>query len=180
MLHNIDQGRRWEAALSGLVQPTLRVSASMGLRWCNAAPELRMIGIDRQTLVLQLYDPQPAPAGASWVQAITSKSGPAKTAPVSTIAPKRPPPPRLASIWTARSTPDWQACAPVVKHSKTIDESGRPVHLFELRWPDDDALTAGVAVVYSQADHGRQSYVFATTGIVRNRPLYLPAFSELR
>jgi hypothetical protein len=142
--------------------------------------ELRMIAVDRQTLVVQLYDPQPAPAGASWVQSDhleiwTGKDG--------TGEHNRPEAAATAQIGVDLDGKVYaglgKPALPVVKHSKAIDESGRPVHLFELRWPDDDALTAGVAVVYSQADRGRQSYVFATTGIVRNRPLYLPAFSEL-
>jgi hypothetical protein len=142
--------------------------------------ELRMIGIDRQTLVLQLYDPQPAPAGASWVQSDHLEIWTGKDRSGEHNRPEAAATAQIGvdldgKVYAGLGKP----ALPVVKHSKTIDESGRPVHLFELRWPDDDALTAGVAVVYSQADRGRQSYVFATTGIVRNRPLYLPAFSEL-
>jgi len=68
--------------------------------------------------------PQPALVGS---RAITSKSGPAKTAPVSTIARSGPPPPRLASdldgkVYAGLGKP----ALPVVKHSKTIDESAAP------------------------------------------------------
>jgi len=38
---------------------------------------------------------------------------------------------------------------------------------------------ACVAVVYSQAEGGRQAYVMATSGIVRNHPLYLPPLGEI-
>ncbi|MGA2018874.1 MAG: hypothetical protein ABSH26_18190, partial [Opitutaceae bacterium] len=142
--------------------------------------ELRMIAADRQTLVLQLYDPQPAPAGTSWVQSDhleiwTGKDRSGEHNRLEVAATAQIGVDLDGKVYAGVGKP----ALPVVKHSKTIDESGRPVHLFELRWPDDEALAAGVAVAYSQADRGRQSYVFATTGIVRNRPLYLPAFSEL-
>jgi hypothetical protein len=142
--------------------------------------ELRMIALDRQTLALQLYDPQPAPSGTSWVQSDHFEIWTGKDR---SHEHNRPEAAATAQIGVDLDGKVYagvgKPAVPEVKHSKTSDESGRPVHLFELRWPDEDALAAGVAVVYSQADRGRQSYVFATTGIVRNRPLYLPAFSEL-
>ena len=68
---------------------------------------------------------------------------------------------------------------PVVTRTAARDEAGRAVQLYEVRWKAADALIAGVAVVYSQAEGGRQSYVVSTSGVVRNRPLYLPPPGEI-
>jgi hypothetical protein len=42
-----------------------------------------------------------------------------------------------------------------------------------VRWPKD-ILDLGAVVVYSQAENGHQTRLFATAPIQRNRPTFLP------
>jgi len=63
---------------------------------------------------------------------------------------------------------------PAVERWQAADEAGRAVTVLRVSWPDTYALLHGIALVYSQADGGRQARLAASTGIVGNRPLYLP------
>ena len=47
-----------------------------------------------------------------------------------------------------------------------------------LRWPNDASLL-GTAIVYSQAEAGRQARLVSSTGIVGNHPLYVPEIVTL-
>ncbi len=142
--------------------------------------ELRMIALDRQTLVLQLHDPQPGAPGANWVQSDHVEIWIGKDA---SGMHNRPDAPQTAQIgigldgkvYAGLGKPPLAA----VKHTEARDESGRSVHILEIHWEDDSALTAGVSVVYSQSVAGRQSYVFSTAAIAHNRPLYLPALGAI-
>ena len=54
------------------------------------------------------------------------------------------------------------------------------MELLRLTWPESGSLVlGGVAVVYSQAEGGRQARLVGTAGIVDNRPLYLPEVTQL-
>lgn len=142
--------------------------------------ELRIIALDRHTLVLQLHDPQPAAAGVNWVQSDHLEIWTGKD--ISGMH-NRPDPADIAQVGIGLDGKVYaglgKPALPAVKHTEARDEAGRPVHVLEVRWKDENALAAGVVVAYSQAEGGRQSYVFSTAGIVRNRPLYLPALAEL-
>ena len=148
------------------------------------AAEIKVLPTGLHTLLIQVHDPlaanQPAPAGGSWVNL-----------------------PHL-EIWVGYSTMYTYTQLPLaellqvgidlegkvyrgvgragvlpkVKRWEAKDEAGRPVTLLEAKWPDEFALLGGVAVVYSQAEAGRQVRLVSTTGIVNNRPLYLPQVQD--
>lgn len=63
---------------------------------------------------------------------------------------------------------------PQIERWAAMDEKGRDVVVMRIGWAEDSALAWGIAAVYSQAEQGRQSRLIATTGIERNRPLFLP------
>jgi hypothetical protein len=63
---------------------------------------------------------------------------------------------------------------PAVERWQARDGNNRAVVVMLLKWANDTAFLGGVAVVYSQAEQGRQTRLIANTGIVNNRPLYLP------
>jgi hypothetical protein len=67
-----------------------------------------------------------------------------------------------------------KAPLPSVERWQAKDASGRPVVALRVRWTDEYALLHGAAIVYSQAQSGKQSRLVATAGIVNNRPLYVP------
>jgi hypothetical protein len=48
-----------------------------------------------------------------------------------------------------------------------------------LTWAKDMEFLYGGAVVYSQAVGGKQTRLVATTGIVKNHPLYVPDITSL-
>ena len=68
---------------------------------------------------------------------------------------------------------------PVVERWLGRDAAGHPVVMMRLTWSNDTEFANGVAVVYSQAQNGRQQRLVATTGIVKNRPLFLPDVTSL-
>jgi hypothetical protein len=43
-----------------------------------------------------------------------------------------------------------------------------------LKWLNENEFLNGIAILYSQAEAGNQARLVATTGIVKNRPLYVP------
>lgn len=63
---------------------------------------------------------------------------------------------------------------PTVEHWTARDETGQDVVVMRIRWSDENALSQGIAAVYSQSERGRQARMVATTGVERNRPLLLP------
>ena len=142
--------------------------------------ELRVSAPDRQTVVIQLYDPRPGSPGANWVASDHFEIWTGKDA---SGMHNHPEPARTAQIGIGLDGKVYAGLGmpalPAVTRTAARDEAGRSVQLFEVRWKAEDALAAGVTVVYSQAEGGRQSYVMATSGIVRNRPLYLPALGEI-
>ena len=65
---------------------------------------------------------------------------------------------------------------PLVERWQARDASGRPLTLLRVT---SATGFASVALVYSQAEAGKQARLVANTGIVKNRPLYLPAIVRL-
>ncbi len=63
---------------------------------------------------------------------------------------------------------------PRVERWQARDSSNRPVVVMLLKWADDAQFLGGAAIVYSQAEQGRQMRLVANTSIINNRPLYLP------
>ena len=144
----------------------------------DQAAEIRTIGVGSNTLIVQVFDPMPAPApsGGSWIHqphleiwvgqngenvrtmlplGQLSQTGVTLDGAVHRGVGKASPPPKVER-WTAR------------------DERGRPVVVLRLSWPDEFALINGVTVVYSQAEAGKQARLVATAGLANNRPLYVP------
>lgn len=68
---------------------------------------------------------------------------------------------------------------PTVERWQARDSSNRPVVVMQLKWSDDTQFLGGAAIVYSQAERGRQTRMVATTSIIKNRPLYLPDIVSL-
>lgn len=71
------------------------------------------------------------------------------------------------------------APVPEVERWQARDERGRPVVALRITWPGSHPLLNGVALAYSQAENGKQARLVATTGIVNNRPLYVPEIVSL-
>ena len=137
--------------------------------------EIRFVG-DFQNLVVQIYDPRrDHGAPQSWVNAdhlelwTTTVEGFS-----SRVDPK-------AAMQIGIDL-DGQVHAglgkpvlPTVERWEATDEQNRPVIVLKLHWPTQDDLAAGLGIAYSQAEGGRQERIFATTQIVKNRPLFLPS-----
>jgi hypothetical protein len=144
------------------------------------AADVRVIAQGYNELLLQIYDPTAAKEidaaqGKSWIHA-----------------------PHF-EIWTATESPDSEAMPatdmfqlgigldgqlyqgagkptdmPALERWSAMDELGRSVHVMRLHWQDQWAFLAGLGVVYSQSQNGKQARLISTTGIVKNRPLFLP------
>lgn len=70
---------------------------------------------------------------------------------------------------------------PQVERWQAKDAAGRAVTVLRLSWAKDSyPFLAGLGLVYSQASGGKQARLVANTGIVKNRPLYLPELMDPR
>jgi hypothetical protein len=137
--------------------------------------ELRFVG-DFQNLVVQIYDPRrDHGAPQSWVNTdhlelwTTTLEGFS-----SHVDPKAAMQIGIdldGQIHTGQGKP----VLPSVERWEATDEQNRPVIVLKLHWPSQDDLAAGLAIAYSEAESGRQERIYATTQIVKNRPLYLPS-----
>jgi hypothetical protein len=141
----------------------------------NAA-EMRVLAPTSQTLLLQVYDPAPAvpPRGKSWLSGShvevwvlknTDTSKPLTRADVEQVAVDLD-----GTVHPGGPKPE----IPAVQRWRAKDERGRPVTVLLLRYKETYTLPIGTAVVYSQAEGGRQARLVATTGMVRGVPLFLP------
>jgi hypothetical protein len=149
------------------------------------AAEIKTLATGLHTLLIQVYDPvatnEPTPAGGSWVNRphVEVWVGHNKES-IYTQLPLS----ELLQIGVDldgkvhRGVGRAAGTLPKVQRWQATDYTGRPVTLLELIWPDEYALLRGVAVVYSQAEAGKQARLVSTTGIVNNRPLYLPMVHE--
>ena len=154
-----------------------------------AAPqvaEVRVVAESLGSLLIQILDPlaaeQPTRPGGSWVNLphIELWSG-HNDANVFTRLPLS----ELAQIGIdlnggIHEGVGKKAALPSVERWPGMDASGRPVVVLRVRWADEYALLHGAALVYSQAEAGKQARLMATTGIVNNRPLYVPEIVSLR
>ncbi len=144
----------------------------------DQAAEIRTIGVGSNTLIVQVFDPLPAaaPAGDSWINQ-----------------------PHL-EIWVGRNEENLNTMLPLGQMTQTgitldgavhrgvgkagappkverwmaRDERDRPVTVLRIVWPDEYGLINGVAVVYSQAEAGKQARLLSTAGFAGNRPIYIP------
>ncbi|MEI6201727.1 MAG: hypothetical protein WCP68_07235, partial [Enhydrobacter sp.] len=63
---------------------------------------------------------------------------------------------------------------PSVERWQATDASGRAVTVMRLSWANQQTLFSGMAIAYSQNEAGKSVRVVANTGIVNDRPAYLP------
>ena len=151
----------------------------------DQAAEVKVIAQSLGSLVVQVFDPtavhQPAPVNGSWINLphievwVGHNGEQIRT---------RLPLAELSQIGVDLSGRIYQGVGkktalPTVERWEASDASGRPLTLLRLSWESEYALLNGVALVYSQADAGRQARLVSTTGIVNNRPLYVPSIVSL-
>lgn len=145
----------------------------------DAAAEVRVIAERYNTLIVQVYDPTAvketlAAKGKSWIHAphveiwtSTEVSGedelPAKSYHQVGVG-------LDGSVNAGVGKP----VLPKATRWTSSDDQGRIVTLLRIEWPEEYALLDGVGVVYSQSVNGKQARLVSTTGIVKNKPLYLP------
>jgi hypothetical protein len=137
--------------------------------------ELRFVG-DFQDLVVQIFDPRrDHGAVQSWVNTdhleIWTTALEGDSSRVNPKAAKQIGIDLDGHVHVGLGKPE----APTVERWDATDEQGRPVIVLKLHWATPDELAAGLAIAYSQAEGGRQTRIYATTQIVKNRPLYLPS-----
>jgi len=151
----------------------------------GAAAEIKAIADSERSLVIQVYDPvrdaAPAAPPASWVHLPHVELW---LAPGGEIGVSRPDPQKLQQIAVdldgrAYTAGKGVTALPAIDRWTARDAAGRAVVVLRLTWPNEEALLAGVGLVYSQADGGKQARLVATTGIRRSRPLFLPQLVAL-
>jgi hypothetical protein len=151
----------------------------------DKAAEIRAIALSMNALLIQVYDPLAVSnngvAPRSWIDLphveiwIGHDIDPGHT---------RLPVSKLSQVAVdlsggVHAGVGQQGKPPNVEHWQARDTNNRPVTVLLLKWASDTAFLGGVGVVYSQAERGRQARLVANTGIVNNRPLYLPDIISL-
>lgn len=149
------------------------------------AAEIRAIADTARSIVVQVYDPAradapPAPP-ASWLRLPHVELW---LAPGGEIGASRPDPATLQQIAVdldgrAYAGGKGVTVLPAVERWTGRDAAGRAVVVLRLAWPSDEPLLGGVGLVYSQPEAGKQARLVTTTGIRRNRPLFLPRLVAL-
>jgi hypothetical protein len=142
--------------------------------------ELRVVALDRKTLVVQVAEPRPdAGPAKSWVgtdhvEIWTSADFSGR---------HRPDPAHLGQIAVGLDGKAWRgvggAKLPTVARWTGKDAAGRSLVVLKLSWAGEDALLGGIVLAYSQAEGGRQARLLATAPIAHNRPSYLPGLADL-
>lgn len=144
--------------------------------------EIKALAIADNELILQVYDPTAAAAaaaaaGKSWIH------GPHVELWLAPDWDRETNPPADENlrqigidldgkVYAARGGKD---ALPQVVRWQAKDDAGHPVVLLRLTWAQNSyPFLAGLGLVYSQASGGKQVRLVANTGIVKNRPLYLP------
>ena len=171
--------------------PTMTTAGSNGfIVYGKPAPadhaaEIKAMAVGLKSLLIQVFDPlaasQPASANASWINlphielwiGLNQEN-------VRTSLPLN----QLQQIGVdlegrVHRGVGKAAPLPTVQRWQARDADGRPVTVLRLDWTDDYALLNGVALVYSQAEAGKQTRLVSTTGIANNRPLYVPSIVQL-
>ena len=148
-------------------------------------PELRLLSLSRSELLIQVYDPKPAPRASSWVASDHIEIWTTRYSQDSDLN-ARPNPEKVMQVGITLDGQVYpgfgQPAMPQVASAAVADEAGRKATLLYVHWLAEaakDILGLGVVVVYSQADDGRQARLFATAPIQRNRPTYLPNIVEM-
>jgi hypothetical protein len=137
------------------------------------AAEIKVIAESSESLLIQVFDPtaatQPAPFKRSWINLPHVEVWVPTSSGVSQFG--------VDLNGKAYAGAGKQGALPLVERWQARDASGRPLTLLRVtRKTGFDS----VAIVYSQAEAGKQARVVANTGIVKNRPLYLPSIVRLK
>jgi hypothetical protein len=151
----------------------------------DQAAEIKVMAESYQSLVIQVYDPvapsPPATLKGPWINLphaevwVGLNTYGART---------RLPANELTQIggdlngkvYTGAGKKD---ALPAVERWQARDGAGRPVVVMRLTWPNENEFLYGMAIVYSQAEGGKRARLVATTGIVKNSPLYVPDIMSL-
>lgn len=150
----------------------------------DQAAEIRAVAESLSSLLVQVYDPaagaQASPA-ASWVNSphleiwtgLGTKSVRTRL-PINQLA-------QIAVDLNGKMYPGVgkQQPPPTVERWEAHDAAGHPVVVMRLTWAKDMEFLYGAALVYSQAAAGKQARLVATTGILKNHPLYMPDITSL-
>jgi hypothetical protein len=141
--------------------------------------ELRFVA-DFHTLLVQIYDPRrDRGAPQSWVNVdhleIWTLGEIGSTLHVDPAAARQIGVDLDGQVYAGLGNPE----LPTVERWEAVDEQNRPVIVLKLHWKGDEALYGGLGIAYSEAESGRQSRIYATTQIVKNRPLYLPSVTPV-
>lgn len=151
----------------------------------DQAAEIRAMAISLKSLLIQVSDPlaagQPAAAGGSWINAphVELWIGLNKDEGRTNLPLHQVQQIGIGLDGKVNRGVGAAAALPAVQRWPARDAEGRAVTVLRLDWMDDYALLNGVALVYSQAENGKQARLVSTTGIANNRPLYLPNIVQL-
>lgn len=121
--------------------------------------EIRVVSESTSTLLVQVYDP--SADRTSRVEVWFPAAG------------------DLARIGVALNGPasapsEKKDVLPSVERWQATDATGRPVTVMRLSWANQSTLFSGMAIAYAQDENGAPARVVANTGIVNDRPAYLP------
>ncbi len=125
----------------------------------DKAAEIRIVSESTSTLLVQVYDPQGDRTSRVEVWFPTG-------ADLSRIG---------IALAGAESAPsEKKDILPSVERWQATDANGRAVTVMRLSWANQQTLFSGMAIAYSQNEAGKPVRVVANTGIVNDRPAYLP------
>jgi hypothetical protein len=149
------------------------------------AAEITTLAIADNELVLQVNDPTAAAtaavAGKSWVHAPhielwLAPDWDRETNPPADGNLRQIGIDLAGKVYAAKGGKD---ALPEVTRWQAKDAAGRSVVVLRVTWAENSyPFLAGLGLVYSQASGGKQVRLVANTGIVKNRPLYLPALRD--
>jgi len=138
----------------------------------DKAAEIKVIAESRKSLLIQVFDPtaisQPAVPNRSWINLPHVEIWVSTDRGVSQFG--------VDLGGKVYAGVGKHESLPLVERWQAHDPFGRSVTL--LRLTSTTGFDNG-AVVYSQAEAGKQARLVATTGIVKNQPLYVPAILSI-
>ena len=130
-----------------------------GAALADKAAEIKIVSESTSTLLVQIYDPL---ADRTSRVEVWFPSGTDLT--------------RIGiALAGAESAPsEKKEVLPSVDRWQATDTNGRAVTVMRLSWANQATLFSGMAIAYSQNEGGKPVRVVANTGIVNDRPAYLP------
>jgi hypothetical protein len=149
------------------------------------AAEVRVLALSFNSLLIQVFDPLAESSGGvaprSWIDLphveiwIGNDTG---------SHPTRLPLSNLSQIavdlsGNVHAGVGHKDMPPTVERWQARDGNNRPVIVMWLKWVEEAEFLGGAAIVYSQAELGRQTRLVSNTSIINNRPLYLPEIISL-